>query len=83
MMGGLGAKRTVLRTAPGLGIDDGAELYPLAIVVIPNPTGAMEEEGDKGIFHPQEVLGRGCGQPTIIQSLLNALFDELMHGDDT
>jgi hypothetical protein len=61
MMGGLGAKGTVLWAAPGLGIDDGAELYIMLIIVIAYPTSAMEEEGDKIVFYPQEILGRGRG----------------------
>jgi hypothetical protein len=83
MMGGLGAEGAVLRAAPGLGVDDGTEFYTMAIVVIEYSAGSMEEEGDEIIVYPQEVLGRGCGQPPIIKNLLNALFDKLLHGVET
>jgi hypothetical protein len=61
MMSGLGAKGAILRAAPGLGVDDSAELYSMAIVMVSNPAGAMEKEGDKIVFYPKEILGRGCG----------------------
>jgi hypothetical protein len=82
-MGGLGAKGTILRAATGLGVDDSAEFYSMAIVMVSNPAGAMEKEGDKIVFYPKEVQGRGCNRPPIIQGLLNALFDKRLHGRDS
>lgn len=83
VMGGLGAEGAVLRAASGLGIDDGAELYPMAIVMISNPADAMEEEGDKIVFYTQKVLSRGGSYSSSVQGLSDASLDELLHGDDT
>jgi hypothetical protein len=50
VVGGLGAEGAVLRAAPGLGIDDGAELYCMAMVMIAYTSGPIKEEGKEEIF---------------------------------
>jgi hypothetical protein len=76
-MSGLGAKRTILGTASGLGVDDGTELNCFARKLFANSVSAVQEEGKLVIFDNQELSRCGRRNPFTIQGLLNTLFNEL------
>jgi len=52
-------------------------------MVIADQARSREEKGEEVGVRLQEGLGRGRGDPAVVQGLVDAFLDESLHGNDT